>query len=131
MDIQKISKLHKELTMGISTDEMSSKELLAWAASLLTQYRQSKTIIRNLSPDDSPQELEHWETIRQHTYVAIDEVLTEIYQRSLIDLEDFGPGLSIKFADITAKIRAACWDEIRKDRSHHKEETEEVSLILE
>ena len=132
MNIKEISRLHKELTFGLSTEEMSHKELLTWATSLLTQYRQAKSIIRNLTVDDEPGELEHWELIKSFTYSEIDNVLKELYQRSITEEETFEPAIAIKFADTVAKIRATCYDEIRKDREASKAEPEEeVVLILE
>ena len=128
MDIKRISKLHKELATSLDIEEMGPKQLLAWASSLLTQYRQSKSIMRKLTTEDSISELEHWELIKNFTYAEIDTVLETLYKRSILEAEDFGPDLAIKFADLVGKIRVVCWEQARLDRKD--EPDEEIKLIL-
>ena len=129
MDINKISKLHKELATSLDKEEMSPKQLLAWASSLLTQYRQSKSIIRKLTAEDSASEIEHWELIKNFTYTEIDNVLDALYQRSIIEAESFDMDIAIKFVDLTAKIRSVCWEQMAIDRRAAPEE-EEINLII-
>lgn len=130
MDIKKITKLHADLLQGIEIQELSDKALLKYGTLLLKQFRQAKSILRKLKPEEI-QKTTHWVLIREHGNIEIDNVLSELCDRMALDPDSFADGMLLNFAELVGNIRAAVFDEEQLDNKiQETPDVEAVELIF-